>query len=141
MRAATVEAPARSWPCRSRRQTSEGCCEGRTGVASSSVAAADAAASGGSGSGAVYAAAHCLCGVLVACLEHYRFALGSLKRSAVLLLNGLCPARRRMRIALGLKPLKMEAEEPKGPSKEALAAKEAAEKEAKAAELAERIKQ
>ncbi|KAL4429830.1 hypothetical protein ABPG77_010947 [Micractinium sp. CCAP 211/92] len=47
----------------------------------------------------------------------------------------------KMRIALGLKPLKMEAEEPQGPSKEALAAKEAAEKEAKAAELAERIKQ
>lgn len=47
----------------------------------------------------------------------------------------------RMRIALGLKPLKMEAEEPKGPSKEAQAAKEAAEKEAKAAELAERVKQ
>lgn len=47
----------------------------------------------------------------------------------------------RMRIALGLKPLKMEAEEPKGPSAEALAAKEAAEKEAKAAELAERVKQ
>ncbi|KAL4437375.1 hypothetical protein ABPG75_004514 [Micractinium tetrahymenae] len=47
----------------------------------------------------------------------------------------------KMRIALGLKPLKMEAEEPKGPSKEAQAAKEAAEKEAKAAELAERVKQ
>ncbi len=46
-----------------------------------------------------------------------------------------------MRIALGLKPLKMEAEEPKGPSKEEVAAKEEAEKAAKAAELADRIKQ
>lgn len=46
-----------------------------------------------------------------------------------------------MRIALGLKPLKVEAEEPKGPSQAELEAKEAAEREAKAAELAERVKQ
>ena len=50
-------------------------------------------------------------------------------------------ALRRMRIALGLKPLKMEAEEPKGPSKEEQQRKQQEEQEAKAAELAERIKQ
>lgn len=48
---------------------------------------------------------------------------------------------RRMRAALGLKPLKMEAEEPKGPSKEEQQRKEEEEKAAKAAELAERVKQ
>lgn len=42
---------------------------------------------------------------------------------------------------MGLKPLKMEAEQPKGPSKEDLAAKAEAEQAAKAAELADRIKQ
>ena len=47
----------------------------------------------------------------------------------------------RMRIALGLKPLKAEAEEPKGPSAEEVQRKEEAEAAAKAAELAERIKQ
>jgi hypothetical protein len=45
-----------------------------------------------------------------------------------------------MRIAMGLKPLKMEAEEPKGPSKEELAKKEDEEKAAEAAELAQRVK-
>lgn len=47
-----------------------------------------------------------------------------------------------MRVALGLKPLKMEAEAPKGPSKaeaEAAAKKEEAAAAAKAAELAERV--
>ncbi len=42
---------------------------------------------------------------------------------------------------MGLKPLKMEAEEPKGPSKEEVAIKEEKEKAAQAAELADRIKQ
>lgn len=46
-----------------------------------------------------------------------------------------------MRIELGLKPLKMEAEELKGPSKEEVAKKEEAEKAAQAVELADRIKQ
>lgn len=49
-----------------------------------------------------------------------------------------------MRAALGLKPLKMEAEAPKGPTQaeaEAARKKEEAEAAAKAAELAERVKQ
>jgi hypothetical protein len=46
-----------------------------------------------------------------------------------------------MRIALGLKPLKAEAEEPKRPSAEEVQRKAEAEAAAKAAELAERIKQ
>lgn len=50
----------------------------------------------------------------------------------------------RLRASLGLKPLKMEASEPKGPSKAQQEAEEAKEKQAKereAAELAERIAQ
>jgi hypothetical protein len=46
-----------------------------------------------------------------------------------------------MRLSLGLKPLKMEAEELRGPSKEQVAAKEEGERAAKAAELAARVKQ
>ncbi|KAI3429836.1 hypothetical protein D9Q98_010149 [Chlorella vulgaris] len=47
----------------------------------------------------------------------------------------------KMRLSLGLKPLKMEAEELRGPSKEQVAAKEEGERAAKAAELAARVKQ
>lgn len=47
---------------------------------------------------------------------------------------------RRLRVSLGLKPLKLEAEAPKGPSAEAVAAKEADDAAAKAEALAERIK-
>ena len=43
-------------------------------------------------------------------------------------------------MSLGLKPLKLEAEAPKGPSPEALAAKAAEDAAAKAEALAERIK-
>ena len=47
---------------------------------------------------------------------------------------------RRMRIALGLKPLKVESEEPKGPTK-AEQEREEEKKAAQAAELAARVKQ
>lgn len=47
---------------------------------------------------------------------------------------------RRMRIALGLKPLKVESEEPKGPTK-AEQEREDEKKAAQAAELAARVKQ
>ncbi len=47
----------------------------------------------------------------------------------------------RLRISLGLKPLKEEAEQPVGPSKEELARKEEEEKAAQAEEIAERVKQ
>lgn len=47
----------------------------------------------------------------------------------------------RLRISLGLKPLKMEADKPAGPSKEELRRKEEEEKAAQAEEIAERVKQ
>ena len=50
------------------------------------------------------------------------------------------PSPRRLRVSLGLKPLKLEAEAPKGPSAEALAAKAAEDAAAKAEALAERVK-
>lgn len=47
----------------------------------------------------------------------------------------------RLRISLGLKPLKAEPEAPSGPSKEELAKQEEEAKAAQAEELAERVKQ
>lgn len=48
--------------------------------------------------------------------------------------------RCRLRISLGLKPLKVEDAQPAGPSKEELAKKEEEEKAAKAEELADRVR-
>lgn len=50
------------------------------------------------------------------------------------------PAR-RLRISLGLKPLKVEEDKPAGPSKEELARQEEEEKAAQAEELAARVRQ